>query len=109
MSLLATHLRPLIVSNLKEDMNPRIKRAMMEVFNAIDQDLNMHGYSLEGDTASSQTEEAVEKLEKLLQSFYETGVLPEEEFTLLPIPEKEKEDAPDENSTKYKGGDDEPT
>ena len=109
MSLLASHLRPLIVSNLREDLNPRIKQAMMELFNAIDQDLDVNNYSIDTDTTSSAVDLAVEKLETVLQAFN----IPEEIELIMPAPipleleeqEKEKADEEDDNSTKFKGGD----
>lgn len=103
MSILATHLRPLIVSNLREDMNPRIKKAMMELFNSIDQDLDEHGYSPDADTTSSVTDEAIERLEAILQSFD----IPEETELLIPsrqpIEREEEEETTD--MRRFQGGD----
>ncbi len=85
-------------------MNPRIRNAMLEVFNHIDSDLDIVGYTLDADppTVSSTTQEAVEKLEHILKSF-DFG---DDE----PLPKKDRSsldgiELVDDNSPKLKGGD----
>lgn len=105
MSVLNTHLRPLIVSNLREDMNPRIKKVMMKLFNAVDSDLDLHSYNIETGTVTEETEEAIEELEKVLASF---NTLDEEEDT-SGLPEKvEHQIIPEEEDPLIQGGEDIP-
>ena len=61
MSILVTELRSLIFSNLRPDLNPKIRKACWNLYNAIDADLDVMGYH--EDTASSTTQEAIEKFQ----------------------------------------------
>ncbi len=80
----------------------------MELFNAIDVDLDEQNYSLENDTVNSTVEEALDRLTSLMESFN----IPEEDDALIaeestPILALIEEDD-DSNSSKYKGGSEEP-
>jgi len=106
MSILATHLRPLIVTNLKEDMNPRIKKVMMDLFNAIDGDLDLHGYNLENGTLTETTEQALEDYDRVMKSF---DTVNEEETNGSGLDIRDiSTDIPEDEDPRMKGGEDNP-
>lgn len=103
MSVLASKLRGLIASNLRNDMNPRIKRAMVDLFNAIDADLDDQNY--DESAQSEEVDDAIEKLDRILASF--DIPIDEDLIPLKPaVPEDSHNDNDDPNSSKFKGGDD---
>lgn len=71
MSILASHLRAILFSNLRNDMDGVLKRKAAALFNSIDSDLDITSYSLDADPPgiSSSTQEALEDLEEYLKTF----------------------------------------
>lgn len=51
----------LLVAHLKEDTDPKLKRAMLNVLNEIDSDLDEYGYE-----TTESTDEAIEHLDNVL-------------------------------------------
>ena len=65
MSVLVDKLRAVLLSNLRPDMPKAIRDASWNLFNSIDQDMDVAGYT--SDTVSSTTEEALEKFDHALK------------------------------------------
>lgn len=65
MSVLVDKLRAVLFSNLRPDMPKAIRDASWDLFNSIDQDMDVAGYT--SDTVSSTTEESLERFEHALK------------------------------------------
>jgi hypothetical protein len=77
MSLLATHLRSILFSNLRPDMSSVQRKAAWNLFNSIDSDLDIAGYT---NNESSTTQEAVERFESVLKHGEENMIEDEDDF-----------------------------
>lgn len=69
MSILVDKLRAVLFSNLREDMPKTIREGAWELFNSIDQDLDVAGYT---GNESSSTQEVAEKFDNILRSLDST-------------------------------------
>lgn len=78
MSVLSTHIRGVIFSNLRKDMDPALQNGLFDLISALDEDLNIAEYS-----PSSTTDEVIERFEALLKGTHRLPDLEEDDALVV--------------------------